>query len=178
MRLSRTFVAVGVLLAAMTAAHAGSVTLNGSASSTMDANVSEQATISVPATYAFAVTDITQNTPVTGSQQVTLSNIVLDDGNSLELWITAGAASFSPAAGGTVTYSASDVVWAAPTDSGVSGVTGALVNGTAEEVGESSSANPAGPLTFTVPFTLNAHSSNIDRAGTETLAVTWTVTSV
>jgi len=142
---------------------------------TVTATVREQAIISVPATIGFDVTDVGAATTVS-SGAISLTQIVLNDGKKIRLSLKASAASFTAAAGGSVTWAASDISWNTGAWTNGMGAANALDNAAYVEVMTSSSDNPAS-VTGSFTFTLAAKAT-VDRAGAHTLAATWKVESL
>jgi len=179
MRIFKTLLASGVLLAAMAYASAdNSVQLDNTATSQFDAVITRQATISVPGDITFNVTNIGVPTTNASSPQVSLTNIVLASGEKITLYVAANNLTFQPVPGGTTTYTAADVSFAGTSGTGVSGVSGPVsLTTTAQAVGSSSANNPTS-LAITVPFTLASDVSAVDFTGTQTLGITFTATSV
>jgi hypothetical protein len=143
-------------------------------STTLTATVSEQATISVPANVTFTVTNVAVTTAA-ASGTISCTNIVLNNTKALRMSLQANAAAFTPPAGGSVTWSASDVTWdvgswgAGPT--GSAGTLSSAAFGTVVQT-----AANAASVTGSCTFTLAAKA--VDRAGNHTLAMTWKVESL
>jgi hypothetical protein len=118
--------------------------------------VSEQATVTVPATVGFGTISNVGASKDSGAQSVSATAIILADGNSLQISLKANTASFTTTGTGT-TYLASDVSWNAPTWVGGTGAIGAL-NADATTYSEVATSTPnAGALTTsTLVFTLAA----------------------
>jgi hypothetical protein len=171
-RVSRIAVAACGLLAVATAAHAQTtVTLpDTTLATTMTAVVSEQATVIVPATVTFNVADLAAATAASPAT-VTVNGIVLSSATrQLRVSIQAGAASFTPANGGT-TWSASDVSWNAGTWTNATGTSGTLSAASYGAVA-TCDANAASCTTSDLTFTLGAQPA-VQRSGNHTLSVTW-----
>jgi hypothetical protein len=159
------------------AALAATVTLpDTSQTTTLTANVAEQATVTVPAGVTFTVNNVTAST-VASNASVTVATIVLADAKQLKISLQANAANFTAPTGGTVTWAAADVSWAAATwsNSGV-GSTGTLSSAAYNTVA-TSAANATACSTTNLVFTLGAKAT-VDRAGSHTLAVTWKFESI
>jgi len=76
--------------------------------SSLSASVSEQATVTVPATISFAVTYVVSDTAA-GASAITVTGILLDTGlKQVKISIKAATGSFT---GSGTTYSAGDVTW-------------------------------------------------------------------
>jgi len=167
------FLLVSILVLSLSAAAgAAVVTLpDETQSTTFTATVSEQADVTVPATVTFTVTDVTSTTDGTGDVSVT--SIVLTDGNALKISLQGDAAAFTPPAAGGTTWDVGDVSWAAGTWTNGTGAAGTLNNTAYTEVA-STSAN-AVSTSSTVTFTLAAKAAADPaiKAGDHTLAATW-----
>ena len=139
-----------------------------SQTTTFTATVAEQADITVPDEVIFYVNNVSASTP--GSGDVSVTSIVLFDSNALKISLKADADDFTAATGGTVTWAASDISWAADTwtNSGI-GVPGILSTTYAEVA---TSADNATSTSSTITFTLAAKPT-VDRAGDHTLTATW-----
>ena len=174
-RVVRLLVSFLVLLPVAAFAQVAVTLPNSSQTTTLTANVSEQATVTVPATVTFNVTNVGASTN-SASQSVTTSSVVLVDGNSLKISMQANAASFTAPAGGGTTWAAGDVTWNAATwsNSGV-GATGTLSNSAFNEIA-TCAANSA-CSTANLVFALAAKST-VARAGNHTLVVTWKFESI
>jgi len=107
------FLLVSILVLSLSAAAgAAVVTLpDETQSTTFTATVSEQADVTVPADVTFPVTDVTTTTDATGDVSVT--SIVLTDGNALKISLKGDAEAFTPPATGGTTWDVGDVSWAA-----------------------------------------------------------------
>ena len=168
-------VACAVLLLAG-AASAVVVTLpNTTQTTTFTATVSEQANVSVPASVAFNVTNVSADTN-SADQSVSATTVVLSDGKALRVEIQAGAADFTAPSGGTVTWAAGDISWDAATWTNGTGSANALSSASYTTVA-TSSANAASLSASDLTFTL-ADKNTVDRAGDHTLAATWKFSSV
>jgi hypothetical protein len=173
-------VAVGVMLVALSGARSeaqSAVLLPDTSQTTVfTANVSEQATVSVPAAVSFNVTNITNPTSASGSS-VTVSSIVLGTATKqLKVSVQANATSFTPPVSGATTWAAGDVTWNAATWTNATGAGGTLssssYNTVADCVADASTCNTTG-LVFTL-----AAKPTIKRAGNHTLTVTWKFESI
>ena len=155
------------------AAHAQTaVTLpDTSQSTTLTANVSEQARVTVPAGVTFNVTNVAANTAATGAS-VTVQSIVLATATKqLRVSLQANAASFTPPIAGATTWGAGDVTWNAAAWTNATGAAGTLSN-TAYTAAATCTADVADCSTTALVFTLGAKST-VKRAGNHTLVVTW-----
>src|SRR2546430_17490625 len=74
-----------------------------SRTTTLTANVTEQATVTVPTTVTFTVNNVGASTN-SSSQSVTTSSVVLVDAKSLKISLQANAANFTAPAGGGTTW--------------------------------------------------------------------------
>jgi len=170
-------VALTVVTAGLASAQE-TVTLPGSpaSSTTLTANVSEQARVTVPGTVTFNVTDIaaaTSSSPVS----VTVDNIVLATaGKTLKISVQASAAAFTPSVASAATWAAVDVSWPAATFSnggvgviGILALTPVAVANCAADVAACSTTN--------MVFTL-APNALVKRSGNHTLNMTWKFESI
>jgi hypothetical protein len=137
----------------------------------LTANVSEQATVTVPAGVTFNVTNITNSTAASGAS-VTVSNIVLGTATKqLRVSVQGNAASFTPPVVGATTWAAGDVTWNAASWTNATGASGTLssssYNTVADCTADAASCNTSG-LVFTL-----AAKPTVKRSGNHTLTVTW-----
>jgi hypothetical protein len=167
-----TFVTAGLAFAQE------AVVLPGSpaTSTTLTANVSEQARVTVPGIVTFNVTNIaaiTASTPVS----VTVDNIVLATAaKTLRMSVQASAAAFTPSVASAATWAAVDVSWGAGTFSnGGVGTTGILAL-TPVPVA-TCAADVAACSTTNLIFSLAANSL-VKRSGNHTLLMTWKFESI
>jgi hypothetical protein len=145
-------------------------------STTLTADVSEQARVTVPAGVTFNVTNIAAATAAANAS-VSVSNIVLDTATKqLKISIKADAAAFTPSVSEATTWSASDVSWDAPSWTNGTGATGTLASGSFNEVA-TCDADAATCSTTELVFTLGAKTT-VKRSGNHTLAVTWKFESI
>jgi len=160
-------------LLAIASAEAQTVSLpDQSATTTLTAIVSEQATVSVPTDVTFNVTNIGAATTATAS--VTVSNIVLANATKrIKVSLQAAAASFTPPAVGAATWAPADVTWNASTWTNATGASGTLSSGAFTEVA-TCTADAASCTTNDLTFTLGANSA-VKRSGNHTLVVRWKV---
>jgi hypothetical protein len=171
------FVAIIGMTAGLVSAQEA-VTLPGSpaSSTTLSANVSEQARVTVPSIVNFAVSNIAAAT-VAPAVSVTVDNIVLATaGKTLKISVLASAAAFTPSVASAATWAAVDVSWGAGTFSnggvGVAGIlalTAVPVATCAADVSACSSTN----LVFTL-----APNALVKRSGSHTLNMTWKIESI
>lgn len=143
---------------------------------TMTANVSEQARVTVPANATFNVTDISISTAAS-AVGVTITNVVLEtDSKQLQVSLMADAASFTPPVGGATTWAPGDVSWNAASWTSATGAAGTLSDSAYTEVA-TCTADTAGCSTSALTFTL-APKTTVKRSGNHTLAVTWKFASI
>ena len=151
-----------------------------SQSTTFDAEVSEQAHVSVPSTVTFNVNDVGGITTASAAS-VSATNIVLASSTKqLKISLQAAAASFTPPVSGASTWAAGDISWASTTWTGASGpgssVGGTLSNSAYQPVvycdGDVSTCS-----TTALVFQLAANSA-VKRAGSHTLIVNWKFESI
>jgi hypothetical protein len=177
-RTSSVFIVAAALLAVTGASHAQTtVSLpDTSQTTTLTANVNEQARVTVPTGVTFNVTNVGANTVAAGAT-VTAENIVLATATKqLKISIQANAAAFTPPVGGATTWSAGDVSWNAATWTNATGAAGTLSNSAYNEVA-TCTADAASCSTTGLVFTLGAKSS-VKRSGNHTLVVTWKFESI
>ena len=148
-----------------------------SQTTTLTANVSEQARVTVPAGVLFNVTDVLSATAASGPATVTVQGIVLASATKqLTVSIQANAASFTPPSVGDATWSASDVTWNAAAWSNATGAAGALSNAAYAAVA-TCDADAASCSTSDLVLTLGGNAA-VKRAGDHTLVVTWKFESI
>jgi hypothetical protein len=175
-------VALGVLAAALTLVASAAVAQTAialpdtSQTTTLTANVTEQAKVTVPAGVTFNVTNAGNSTAASAAS-VTVQNIVLATSTKqLKVSVQANAASFTPPVVGATTWSASDVTWNAATWTSATGASGTLSNSAYGAVG-TCDADAGSCSTTGLVFTL-ASKSTVKRAGDHTLVVTWKFESI
>ncbi len=167
---------VAVLLAGSAFAQTTVELPDSSQQTTLTANVSEQATVAVPASITFDVDDISVSTAAE-SASVTISNIALASATKqLKISIQADAAAFTPPVAEETTWNASGVTWNAATWTNATGASGTLDHAASSEVA-TCAADAAGCSTTGLVFTL-APNANVKRAGEHALSITWTFESV
>lgn len=140
-------------------------------STTFTASVSEQADVTVPATVTFTVADVTSTTDSTG--EVSVTSIVLTDGNALKISLQGDAAAFTPPAAGGTTWDVGDVSWAAGTWTNGTGAAGTLNASTYTEVASTSANAVSTSSTITFTLAAKAAADPAIKAGDHTLAATW-----
>jgi hypothetical protein len=166
------------MLAMSTIVHAqqGVTLTDTSQTTTLTANVSEQARVTVPAGVTFNVTNVTSSTAGTAAS-VSVDTIVLATATKqMRVSLQATAASFTPPVAGAATWAAGDVTWNAATWTNATGTSGTLSNAAYTEVA-TCSADTAACSTTDLVFTLGAKST-VKRAGSHTLVVTWKFESI
>jgi len=147
-----------------------------SESTTMTANVSEQANVTVPGSATFNVTDISSST-VAGAVSVTIDNVVLASATKqLKVSLQADAASFTPPIALATTWVAGDVSWGAGSWTSATGASGTLSSSEFTEVA-TCAADTAGCSTTGLTFTL-APNTSVKRSGNHTLVVGWKFESI
>ena len=147
-----------------------------SQSTTMTANVSEQASVSVPASVTFNVTDISSSTPASAAS-VSATNIALATASKqLKISVQAAAADFTPPVALATTWGAGDVTWNAATWTSATGASGTLSDSAFGEVA-TCAADTASCSTTGLVFTL-APNTGVKRSGNHTLNVTWKFESI
>jgi len=166
-----------VLLGANRAAAQATVSLPDTSQTTLlTATVSEQARIIVPASIAFAVTNV-GNSTAAAPATVTVDRIVLATATKqVKISVQAAAASFTPPAVGATTWAAADVTWNVSSWTRATGVSGALSAVSFQQIA-TCDANAADCSTSDLTFTLGAKPT-VSRAGAHTLVVTWKVESI
>jgi hypothetical protein len=175
---SRMVLALGGLLASAGIAHAQVTVIlpDTSQTTSLTANVSEQARVVVPATVTFLVTNVSVSTAAPAAS-VTIDNIVLATATKqLKVSLQAGASSFTPPVVGATTWSASDVTWNAATWTNATGSSGTLSSSSFNAVA-TCTANAAACSTTAMVFTLGAKTT-VQRSGNHTLSVTWKIESI
>jgi len=144
---------------------------NSTQTTTLTANVSDQARVTVPAGVTFAVTNVSANTAASDAS-VTIDAIVLAAAtNQLKISLQANAASFTPPVAGATTWAAGDVTWNAATWTNATGASGTLDSSAYNEVA-TCTADASSCTTNGLVFTLGAKAT-VKRAGNHTLQVRW-----
>ena len=175
MRVHMRLLAGGLVLAVASSAEAQStVTLpDTSLTTTLTANVSEQATVTVPSGVSFNVTNVNASTTASDAS-ITVTNIVLATATKqLRLSLQANAASFSPPVGGATTWAASAVTWNAAAWTNAAGSGGTMSSSSYNAVA-TCTADAASCSTTGLTLTLAANSA-VKRSGNHTLTVTWKI---
>jgi hypothetical protein len=154
-----------------------SVTLTDtSQTTTLTANVSEQARVTVPAGVTFNVTNLSASTAASAAS-VTVQSIVLATATKqMRVSLQANAASFTPPVVGATTWGAGDVTWNAATWTNATGASGTLSNSAYTAVA-TCAADAADCSTTGLVFSLGAKPT-VKRAGNHTLVVTWKFESI
>jgi hypothetical protein len=172
--LSLTFAA---LLTATAAGAATTIPLpDESQTTTLDADVTEQAQVTVPATITFNVTDIALDTSSAAASPVTITNIVLDTATKqLKLSVKGSGASFS---GSATPYNAADVRWTGGSwTNGTGAASGAGGLTTSYKEVATCDADVASCSTTDAVFTLKSNTS-ITQSGNQSLTMTWKFESI
>jgi hypothetical protein len=175
----RTLVLFSLGVALAGSASAAVLTLpDSSLSSTFSADVSEQATCTVPSTIHFTVSNIAAST-ASSTQNVDCESVVLADGNALKISLEADGANFAFPAGGATAYAAGDVSWTAVAWTG--GVGGLGTSGTLSTsfgAVATSTANAGALSTTALVFTLAVPGTAPTRSGSYTLGAHWKFESI
>jgi len=169
-------IAAAICAPAITHAQTTVALPNTTQTTTLTANVSDQARVTVPAGVTFSVTNIGASSASSG-QSIAVDNIVLPAAtNQLKISLQANAASFTPPVGGATTWGAGDVTWNAATWTNATGASGTLSNSAYNTV--STCAADTGTCSTTgLVFTLGAKTT-VKRSGNHTLVVTWKFESI
>ena len=147
-----------------------------SQSTTLTANVSEQARVAVPAGITFNVLDVTASTAASGAS-LSAQNIVLSTATKqLKVSVQASASAFTPPSVGATTWSASDVTWGAGSWTNATGSGGTLSNSAYNTVATCAAGVSACSTTGLV-FTLGSKPT-VTHSGNHTLVVTWKFESI
>jgi hypothetical protein len=147
-----------------------------SQTTTLTAEVSEQAAVTVPVGVSFNVVDIASSTAA-GAASVDVDNIVLSsETKQLKVSLQANAAAFSPPVALATTWSAGDVAWNAASWTSAVGASGTLSNSAYNEVATCTADSDACSTSGLV-FTLGAKDT-VKRSGDHTLVVTWKFESI
>jgi hypothetical protein len=151
---------------------AQTVTLEDTSATTMlTATVSEQATLAVPTSVTFSVTNISTSTAALAAS-VNVSNIVLATATKqVKVSLQASGASFTPPVSGATTWAASDVSWNAAAWTNGTGAAGTLGSAAYTEVARCA-ADASSCNTSDLVFTL-APKTTVKRSGDHTLQVRW-----
>jgi hypothetical protein len=162
---------VVLTLASVSYAQQTVVLPDSSQTTTMTANVSEQARVTVPATVTFNVTNVLASTAASAAS-VTVSNIVLANAtDQFEISLQANTASFDPPVAGAITWSASDVSWNAASWTNAAG-SAATLSSSAFNTVATCTADTADCSTSALVFTLGAKGT-VQRSGDHVIVVTW-----
>jgi hypothetical protein len=145
---------------------------DSSQTTTLTADVTEQAQVTVPATVSFNVGNVSASTP-SSAASVSATDIVLSSATrQLQISIQAAAASFTPPVTGATTWAASDVSWNAPTWTGSSSPASGTLSSSAYTTVATCDANVSTCATTALVFTLAAKPT-ITRSGNHTLVINW-----
>lgn len=162
-----------ILLLAGVAGAQTTVTLPDSSTltTTLTANVSEQARVTVPSGVTFNVTDLSSSAAASAAS-VTIDNIVISNATKqLKVSLQADAAEFTAPTGEVDNYEDGDVSYNAASWTNATGAAGTLINTAFTEVA-TCTANTASCSTTALVFTL-ASRPTVQRSGNHTLGVTW-----
>ncbi len=142
------------------------------------ADVHEQARVTVPTAVNFEVVDVAADTDADTSASVDITQIALVAGNQLKISVASPAAFSTPAAESTATWSASSVSWASSWTNGTNNDGALTTDGSYTEVA-TCDEDPAGAACDTADllFTL-AGDTDVIRAGSHTLTITWKFQSI
>jgi len=153
-----------------------SVTLTDtSQTTTLTANVSEQARVTVPSGVTFNVNNVAAATAASAAS-VSVTGIVLATATKqFRVSLQANAASFT-APGGATTWAASDVTWNAAAWTNATGTLGTLSSAAYNTVA-TCAADAADCSTTALVFTLGAKNT-VKRSGNHTLTVVWKFESI
>ena len=147
-----------------------------SQTTTLTANVSEQARVTVPSAVSFNVTNVAAATAASAAS-VTVSSIVLATATKqFKVSLQANAAAFTPPVAGAITWSAADVTWNNAAWTNATGAVGTLSNAAYNTVA-TCTADAADCSTTALVFTLAAKAA-VKRAGNHNLVVTWKFESI
>jgi hypothetical protein len=146
-----------------------------STSSTLTANVSEQAQISVPATVNFAVTNILVSTASTPVSVAATAIVLANASKTLHIMLKGNGPVFTPSVAATPTWAVAAVSWAAPSFTNGTGALGTLAE-TYVDVA-TCAANVASCSTANMIFNLAANPA-VTRSGNHTLVMTWKFESI
>ena len=149
---------------------------NTGQTTTLTANVSEQARVTVPSGLTFNVTNIAASTAASAAS-LTVDDIVMATATKqLQVSLQANAASFTPPVTGATTWSAGDVTWNAATWTNGTGASGTLSSSAYNTVA-TCTADVATCSTTGLVLTLGAKTT-VKRSGNHTLVVTWKFESI
>ena len=176
-------VVVAATVVAVSLGHPGTVSgqavvalPNSTTTTTLTASVSEQASITIPASATFNVTNIGAATD-SGNQSISIQNIVLASATKqLTISLIANAASFTPPAVGATTWSAGDVSWTTPNGGPNAWINATRTNGTLSSGAYSLVATCNADTSSCSTTGLQLHlgpKTTVRRSGAHTLTVTW-----
>jgi hypothetical protein len=174
---SSMVVALSIIAAGPASAQATIALPDSSQSTTLTANVSEQARITVPASVMFNVTNTAAITNAAAA--VTVTNITLASATKqLQISVVAGNLSFTPSVAGGTTWTSSDVSWDAVafSNAGV-GTAGALAGVATYNIVQTCAVAVTDCSTANLPFHLAAKPT-VNYAGSHTLTMTWKFASI
>jgi hypothetical protein len=143
-----------------------------SQTTTLTADVTEQAQVTVPASVLFNVIDVTQPSPA-GAVAVSATNIVLSsDTRQLQISLEAAAANFTPPVTGETTWAAADVSWNAASWTGSAAPAAGTLSSSAFTTAVTCDAGVGTCSTTALVFTLAAKPT-VTRSGNHTLVMNW-----
>ena len=168
------FVIVLLTIAAGASAQTTVILPDTSQTTGITVNILEQATVTIPSSALFAVSDITTQTasmPLTVAVDTLMRNTTTI---GVRLSVKANTALFTPPQPGAPTWSASDVSWPAGTWTGATGSAGVLSSAAFTTV---ATCGTNGCATSGLVLTL-APKPTVTRSGAHTLVVTWKIESL
>jgi hypothetical protein len=165
---------LSLAVAGVTAAQAQVVITFPDSSQTtiMTADVTAQASVLVPPTVTFAVTNVAHSTTAAGVALSATNIILAQPTDELIIGIEAAAASFTPPVALATTWAATDVSWTAASFTGGTGSAGTALNNTAFQTVVTCTAGVSTCSTSALAFTLAAN-TGVTTAGNHTLTVKW-----
>jgi hypothetical protein len=170
-------VALTAITATLASAQTAVALPDTSQTTTLTANVSEQARITVPEFVTFNVTNTSAIT--NASAAVTVTNIVLATATKqLQISLVANALAFTPSVAGGTSWASSDVSWDAVafSNAGV-GTAGALAGVATYNIVQTCAVDVTACSTANLPFHLAAKPT-VNYAGSHTLTMTWKFASI
>lgn len=176
----KTLTVLSLTLGTLAAAAQAQTTLtlpDTSQTTTLDANVSEQVHVAVPATVTFAVNDVTSSTAASPATVSATSIVLATATKQLQISIEANAASFTPPVTGATTWGAGDVTWNAATWAGSATPAAGTLSDTVFNAVATCDADVSTCGTTGLVFTLGAKPT-VTRAGTHALVITWKFASI
>jgi len=147
-----------------------------SQTTTMSANVNEQARVTVPAAVTFNVSNIGVSTAASAVSIAADQIVTSSATKQLKISLQANAASFTPPVAGATTWAAGDVSWNAAAWTNATGAAATLSNSSYNTVA-TCQADATSCSTTGLVFTLGAKPT-VQRSGAHTLVVTWKLESI